>query len=566
MFETARNALRQWLDHRPDNFYTADPNLRHILMHYLGNDDFPNLVEAGANAATHLDTLARHEDLLGNHPRLERYTGIGERVEQIDFHPNHDAAGEFIWNSGIMAMQAQPGRVLEQMALFILFAHNGEMGHACSLACTMGMVRVLQQVAEPDVQGRFLPPLLRYEYATMQHAAQFLTEIQGGSDVGANAVQAASHPDGTWRLTGEKWFCSNINAQQFLMTARPDGAADGTRGLGLFVVPRTLEDGSPNGFTIRRLKDKLGTRTLASAEVDFADAVAYPVGPLDRGFKNVVEYVLNTSRLANAAASVGIMCRATIDARSFACHREAFGHPIAHYPMVQETLADTLTETYAAQSSTCYVAHLLDRIETGVASDDEHQLYRLLVNVNKYWTAIRGTQIVHQGIEILGGNGAIETFSILPRLYRDMIVLESWEGTHNVLALQVLRDCARYGLHESFFQVMGDLLDTAQHEALSRGRAITRAALYHLEETAGHILGLDAISMQAHARRLCDSFATVAQSVLLLKEAQWELAQGLATHKLDVTSHYLNRFVWREYDPLQDDDLLPRIARLAHVE
>src|SRR5690606_38699333 len=162
---------------------------------------------------------------------------------------------------------------------------------------------------------------------------------------------------------GEKWFCSNINADQFLVMARPEGAQDGTRGLGVFLVPRRLDDGSTNGFYIRRLKDKLGTRTLASVELEFVDAVAYPTGGVDEGFKNTVELVLNTSRLMNAVSCAGVMRRAYVEAASYACTRRAFGQPIASYPLVQEAVADILAENYAAVASGFALAALLDRIE-----------------------------------------------------------------------------------------------------------------------------------------------------------------------------------------------------------
>src|SRR5262249_17464480 len=149
------------------------------------------------------------------------------------------------------------------------------------------------------VRDRFLPPLLLTDYAEAQRASQFVTEVQGGSDVGANASRAVPNGDGTYRISGEKWFCSVADADQFLMTARVHGAAAGTRGLGCFVVPREI-DGAPNGFALRRLKLKLGTRAMASGEIDFDNAIAYPVGPVDEGFKTAAGVVLNTSRWLTA--------------------------------------------------------------------------------------------------------------------------------------------------------------------------------------------------------------------------------------------------------------------------
>jgi alkylation response protein AidB-like acyl-CoA dehydrogenase len=521
-----------------------------------------NLEKLGGEVAQTMDEAAKIEDRLSNHPRLQRYNGVGERVEAIEFHPNHDLAGKLIWESRVMALQAEPGNTVEQIALFYMLTQNGEAGHMCSLACTSGLIRALQQAADPSVREKFLPPLLDPNYETMQHGAQFLTEVQGGSDVGANAVVAVDNGDGTWRISGEKWFCSNINADQFLVMARPEGAADGTRGLGAFVVPRKLDDGATNNFFIRRLKDKLGTRTLASAELDFDQALAYPIGAVDSGFKIVVELVLNTSRLMNAMSCAGVMRRSYIEAASYACARRAFGNPIASYPLVQETVADILSENYAAVASGFALSALLDAIETGQATDDDEAVYRMFVNLNKYITSIHGTYAAHQAIEVLGGNGAIESFSIMPRLYRDMVVLESWEGTHNVLCLQVLRDISRYQLHEPFTRYLQSQLESVTHDALQVDKAAVGDSLKRTLNLLSTIAKGDETYQQAHARRLADAFSYTAQAALLLTEAQWELDHDLTTIKPEATTHFINSHLRRDYDPLEDDGFLPRIEKL----
>ena len=559
-----RNDLLAWEQHKPDNFFTSDNNLQVVLQRYLGAEyeSFKGeMANLGAATATVMDEAAQIEDRIGNHPRLERWSALGERIEQIEFHPNHDLNGRFVWESGIMALQGAAGNSVKQMGLYYLLTHNGEGGHLCSLACTSGLIRALQQAASEEVRQKFLPSLLNPNYDEMQHGAQFLTEVQGGSDVGANAVIATPAVDGTWRVTGEKWFCSNINADQFLMTARATDN-EGTRGLGLFLVPRKLDDGSTNGFYIRRLKDKLGTRTLASAELDFQDAVAYPVGAVERGFKTVVELVLNTSRLMNAVACAGVMRRVYIEAGQYACHRQAFGQAIATFPMVQEAVADIMSEYYAATASSFYLAHLLDKIETGKASEQDENCYRMLVNINKYITSITGSHIIHRGIEILGGNGAIESFSILPRLYRDMIVLESWEGTHNVLCVQVLRDIARYGIHEAFLADMQAQLASVTHDDLQANVAVVENAMQRLLTILGQMAQKGDTFAQTHARRMVDLAATIAQATLLLAEAKWELDNELPTFKPDVTAYFINQHLKPDYDPMLDDEYTQRLERL----
>ncbi|MDX1992300.1 MAG: acyl-CoA dehydrogenase family protein [bacterium] len=560
-----RDDLRAWEDSKRDNFFTADTNLQAVLRRLLSDEAYasvqPNLTDFGAKAAQIIDPANKVEDRIGNHPRLQRYNGIGERVEEIEFHPNHDLVGRMIWPSGMLALQATPGNTVQQMALFYLLNHTAD-GWSCGIACTSGLIRALQQVAAPEVRERFLPPLLDSNYDTMQHGAQFLTEVQGGSDVGANAVLAREIGDGTWRITGEKWFCSNINADQFLVMARPENAPDGTKGLGAFLIPRRLANGETNGFMIRRLKDKLGTRLLASAELDFVDATAYPIGPIEAGFKNTVELVLNTSRLMNAVSCAGFIRRAAIEAGTYACFRQAFGQPIASYPLVQEAVADIQSEAYAAVASSFALAALLDQIETGQATDDDKATYRMFVNVNKYITSIRGSESIHRAIEVLGGNGAIESFSILPRLYRDMIVLESWEGTHNVLCLQVLRDIARFGLHEPFARFIRAQLEGVRDTRLSGDAATVTQALDDSLALLGKIATLEPQAQQAHARRLMDAFAHVAQAALLLAEADWELGRGLPTLKPDIAAYFINRRLRKGYDSLDDSDYLPRLERL----
>jgi acyl-CoA dehydrogenase len=350
---------------------------------------------------------------------------------RVEFDPAYHEAGRVVWASGIVG--AGP---VEQAALFYELAQAGEGGHACPVVCTAGLVRALRTHASDELRDRFLPPLLDTDYDRAQRGAQFLTERHGGSDVGANRVEAV--PDGdAWRLYGEKWFCSVADADQFLVTARPRGAPEGTRGIGCFLV--ASGDG---GFRLRKLKDKLGTRALATGEIEFEGAAASPLGAPEDGFRIAVS-VLNTSRWLNAVGSSGLMRRAWRVASEFAAEREAFGQTISEFPLVRENLAVIKAETEAAAASTAELTALVDRIDRGEASDEDVVWHRVLVNANKFVTSLAATKVVRRAIETLGGNGTIEDFSPLPRLYRDAIVFESWEGTHNVLCAQVLRDLDR---------------------------------------------------------------------------------------------------------------------------
>ena len=457
---------------QPANYWTFDAELRRVVGRWMGAERLaeltPDLERFGAEAAGPVDAAIRVNDLPHNLPRLDRWGPYGSRQEAVEFHPAYHEAGRYIYGSGVLARLGQPAHNLESQAFGFLSSLNGEAGHNCPIACTAGIIKSMLALATPDMKERFLGRLLSTDYDHLAHGAQFLTEVQGGSDVGANAVRAepVKGVPGTWRITGEKWFCSNATADLILMTARPEGSGEGTRGLALFLVPRHLPDGAYNSYKIRRLKEKLGTRTMASGEIDFEGALAWNLGPVADGFKNMMTYVINTSRIFNAVGTTAIARRASYVAHSYARHRQAFGGSILQYPMVKETLADMRAETLGTLSGTFYLVQLMDRMEAGEATDTERAFFRVALNLNKTRSAQSSHEVVLSAIEILGGNGAIETFSVLPRLLRDNVVFENWEGTHNVLLVQVLRDCKRLRVHEGFFSHLESMVK--DHKRLSR--------------------------------------------------------------------------------------------------
>ena len=449
-YAAARDALAAWRAEYPSDPYNADEPLRALVATSLGDSDRGRALEERASSFAQAlvrdiaPAVAQYEQR-DRGPKLVKWDGIGRRVERVEFDGAYADAGAAIWESGIVADSGTPGRAFEQATLLYLLSLEGEAGHACPAVCTIGLARALRRRADPAIRDRFLPPLLRTDYATVERASQFLTEVQGGSDVGANATIATANGDGTYRISGEKWFCSVADAGQFLVTARVEGGASGTRGLGCFVIPREV-DGVPNGFALRRLKDKLGTRGMASGEIDFDGALAYPIGPVDDGFKIAAGIVLNTSRWLTAVGATGMMRRALLEARAYARHRTAFGRPIESFPLIQQTLASMEAEWLAALHLSWMVTELEDSIDAGTADDETLRYHRFLVNLAKYATSSSATRVVRDAIEVFGGNGTIEDFSVLPRLYRDAIVYESWEGTHNVITQQLLNDFGRLDL------------------------------------------------------------------------------------------------------------------------
>lgn len=464
--ERAREAFEAWRRDAQRNYYDRSTHFQRILRHHLGAhrlaEHQAELGAFGQLCSTQIDDWVRETNLTENLPKLQRYDGLGKRREEVVFHPSYARLGEALYATGVIGGYEAPGQELIQLAYAWLYAHHGEAGHLCPVACTAGLVKILQSQAPEALQQQLLPGLLRTDrnHEAHFHGAQFLTEVQGGSDVGANACVAQQDESGQWRIYGEKWFCSVIDADLYLLTARLEGRGEGTVGLGAFVAPQRLANGEPNAIHIRRLKDKLGTRSMASAEIDLLGALAWPV-VLDDGFKRVVEIVLNTSRLYNAIASSGIIQRSWIEASTYAHHRTAFGRPIEQFPLVRQTLDRLEYESAAATTGTFALVALADEIALRGADPDaqaevaqSQAAWRLGVNINKYFTSLRATRAVLDAIEVLGGNGAIEEFSVLPRLLRDSVVTEQWEGTHNVLCAQVLKDLHKYRLHEALFARM----------------------------------------------------------------------------------------------------------------
>lgn len=523
---SARAAFADWRARSTDWW---DSHLASLLTHH-GAGSIADIRAFAVTCATRVDPRAIETNRDENLPVLRRWDGLGNRVEGVAFHPDYHAIGRDVYRTGIMSRYATPGRELETFALLYLLAQAGEAGHCCPLACTAGMIRILQLA--PDAPAAWLERLYDPDYDTHFHASQFLTEVQGGSDVGANALVATEGPDG-WTVTGEKWFCSVIDAHLFLVTARPEGAPSGTAGLRTFVVPRTLDDGRVNHFELRRLKYKLGTRSMASAEVDFRGAVAIPVGD----FRRTVEIVLNTSRLYNAICAAGFLQRAWREADGYARARTAFGSPILAFPTIQRVVSRLRVEAYAARS----VSFLL-----AARSEQRDGAWRMLVNLNKIWTATTCPAGMRDAIEVLGGNGAIEDFSVMPRLLRDSLVLEAWEGGHGVLCAQILKDAKRLRLHEPMFALLESLGGDVTSAALAVERARWEAVLARPDA-------------DALIRDLVEELRPVAQAAALAAESRAAGADPL----LPVVIEHLLVTNRRGWDPLSDARLSERMALLT---
>jgi len=433
------------------NFYRADAALADLLRIHLPDALFrhiePHLDRLGELAGGHLDECARLADR--HVPVLHQRDRFGRDVQWIEYHPAYReleraAFGEF----GIHAMSIRKGilgwpdkyPVVAKHAFTFLF-NQAEFGLGCPINVTDGCAKLLANFGSEALKARYLDGLTTTDMTRLTQGGQFMTEKEGGSDVGTLTTMATQEGD-RWRLTGEKWFCSNADAEVVMLLARPQGAPAGTRGVGLFLMPRRLDDGSQNHYRIVRLKDKLGTRSMASGEIKLEGAIAYAVGRLDRGFVQMAEMV-NSSRLSNGVKSTALMRRAHHDAMTVAKNRVVFGSHIIDLPLGRRQLMKIMLATEQALSMSFLTADALDRAEAG--SQDAAALLRILTPTLKFRATRDARKVCGDALEVRGGIGYVEEFATA-RLLRDAHLGSIWEGTGNIVALDALkRAIGRHG-------------------------------------------------------------------------------------------------------------------------
>ena len=330
--------------------------------------------------------------------------------------------------------------VVAKHAFTFLF-NQAEFGLGCPINVTDGCAKLLANFGSAALKEKYLDGLTQTDMNKLTQGGQFMTEKEGGSDVGSLTTIAVEEGD-HWRLYGEKWFCSNADAKVVMLLARPEGAGPGTRGVGLFLMPRTLDDGSPNHYRIVRLKDKLGTRSMASGEIKLEGAIGYAVGKLDRGFVQMAEMV-NSSRLSNGVKSTALMRRAYHDAMTVAKNRVVFGSRIIDLPLARRQLMKIMLATEQALSMSFITADALDRAEAG--SQDAAALLRILTPTLKFRATRDARKVCGDAMEMRGGIGYIEEFATA-RLLRDAHLGSIWEGTGNIVAIDALkRAVGRHG-------------------------------------------------------------------------------------------------------------------------
>src|SRR6201991_3677307 len=503
------------------NFYRADPALADLLRIHLSDELFrhiePHLDRLGALAGGHLDECARLADRHG--PVLHQRDRFGRDAQWIEYHPAYRelekaAFGEF----GIHAMSLRKGilgwpqtyPVVAKHAFTFLF-NQAEFGLGCPINVTDGCAKLLANFGDAALKAKYLDGLTQTDMDKLTQGGQFMTEKEGGSDVGkltTIAIQEGDH----WRLTGEKWFCSNADARVVMLLARPQGAEGGTRGVRLFLMPRFLDDGSPNHYRIVRLKDKLGTRSMASGEIKLEGAIAYAVGRLDRGFVQMAEMV-NSSRLSNGVKSTALMRRAYHDAMTVAKNRVVFASRIIDLPLGQRQLLKIMLATEQALSMSFLTADALDRAEAG--SQDAAALLRILTPTLKFRATRDARKVCGDALEMRGGIGYIEEFAT-PRLLRDAHLGSIWEGTGNIVAIDALkRAVGRHGADAALAADLHARLDDSANVPQawrSRLHELTDRAIGFAREVAGRM------DNEAEARRATSLLYHVASAVTLAWE------------------------------------------------
>ncbi|MFE6176389.1 acyl-CoA dehydrogenase family protein [Streptomyces sp. NPDC056464] len=496
--------------------YTADRALTSAVERHLA----PDLLQEGSEelaafGRTCGSAQVQEWGMLANEnpPRLRTHDRYGHRIDEVEFHPSwHRLLGKGV-SAGLTSAWVRPGGHVRRAAAFLLWTQV-EAGNGCPLSMTHAAVPALR--TDPDLAAEWEPRLTSMIYdpalrpAGQKPGALFgmgMTEKQGGSDVRAGTTAARPLPDGeSYELTGHKWFCSAPMSDGFLVLAQAPG------GLTCFLVPRVLQDGSRNVFLIQRLKDKLGNRSNASAEVEFDGTWAHRVGEEGRGVRTIIEMVAAT-RLDCVLGSAGLMRQAVAQAVHHCSHREAFGGRLVDKPLMRNVLADLAVESEAATTLALRLAAAYDD-----GGEQERALLRIAVPAAKYWVTKRCTPVTVEASECLGGNGYVEE-SGMPRLVRESPLNSIWEGAGNVQALDVVRALQR---------------EPAALDAYLREVGLARGADHRLD---GAIKGLltelaDLEGIEARARRLTERLALVLQGSLLVRFAPSEVADAFCASRL----------------------------------
>ncbi len=477
-------------------------------------------------------------------PVLTQWDAWGQRVDRIELTTSWQEGAPLTTRHALLAAGHADGEHarLEQFARVYLY-HVASEFYTCPLAMTDGAITALKASGNRALIGRALPHFLSRDVASFWLSGQWMTENVGGSDVGATETIARQDADGQWRLHGRKWFSSAVVGEAALALARPEGAADGPAALALFYVETMDGERRRPELVIDRLKEKLGTHELPTAEIHLDGLPAWPLGELAHGVRQVAP-MLNITRTWNTICAVASMARALSLARDYATRRQAFGRPLIEQPLHARTLADLQAEFEGAFALAFEVAHLLGRVEHGAADAHEAALLRLLTPLAKLWTGKLAVKLCSEALECFGGAGYIEDTG-LPQLLRDAQVYALWEGTTNVLSLDSLRALGGSQL-TALRTAIGHWLGGADGRSASVILAALDAAASWLDRH-----GANRESLEAGARGFALTLARCSAAALLARQASWSAQRGdprPAAALRRFIDHGLDRLVSPEID------------------
>jgi alkylation response protein AidB-like acyl-CoA dehydrogenase len=426
------------------NFYKSDVILRNYFERHFSEKARQfldgKLNKMGEVAATGMDELSQKADKYA--PVLKKRNKLGEDIDEIEFHPAYWELMDIAAESEMFYLKYHPekagaftgNRHRMGFAVGQLYAMS-ELGQYCPHCMTDGAAYLVEQFADEEDKRRLLPKLGAKKGSELYSGAMFLTEKSGGSDVGANLCTAEKISGDNYRLNGEKWFCSNVNAEVIMALARTGAVQKGTRGLSLFLVEKQLSNGEKNPMEIIRLKDKLGVRSMASAEVRFQDTVGKRLGKEGEGFK-VMARMINISRNYNSVAALAGHRRAIIESWQYLNHRTTFGKRAVEHALIREKFLELGSKYLADFLLVWRGLQAMDAAEKG--NEEEQHLLRIITPMAKWWSAENAVYSVRECMELMGGNGYIEDF-VMPKLLRDINVLPIWEGSGNIIVLDMLR-------------------------------------------------------------------------------------------------------------------------------
>lgn len=459
-----------------------------------------------------------------NEPKLTQWDAWGNRIDQIEISPLWQKAEQIAAEHGIVATayEGSYGRYdrIFQFALAYLF-HPSTDVYTCPLAMTDGAARTLLKSGNQELIDRAVPRLTSRDPATFWTSGQWMTESTGGSDVGLTETVARLNEKEAWQLYGRKWFTSAATSQMALTLARPEGNAPGGKGLALFYVETRQPNGRLQNIEILRLKEKLGTRKVPTAELILHGATAVPVFGLDNGIRHILP-MLHLTRTWNSVSAAAFMRRGLALARSYAQKRIAFGTPLAQKPLHLDTLAWLQAETEAAFHLTFFLVALIGKDEAGEISEEEAHLLRLLTSLAKLTTGRQAVQVASEVLEAHGGAGYVEDTG-LPVLLRDSQVLPIWEGTTNVLALDALRALGKSGepLTALAKSVQKSVQVAEDGRLVAAGKVAETAVAEATNWLHRNLQNRD--TLEAGARRFALTLGRAVALAKLIEQAQWSL-------------------------------------------